>query len=148
MLIVGRAVAGMGTAGLQNGAFTIISACVPLHKRPALIGVCQGVAQLGIVFGPMIGGALTQYTTWRWCFYINLPAGGVAAALLLLTRIPDAHSKGKPTEVLREIHHKLDLIGFVLFAPAVIMLLLAMQWGGNKYWLLSSSAYWTTANAS
>jgi len=67
MLIVGRAVAGMGTAGLQNGAFTIIAACVPLHKRPALLGLCQGIAQLGVVFGPLIGGALTQYTTWRWC---------------------------------------------------------------------------------
>lgn len=62
-LIVGRAVQGMGTAGLQNGAFTIISAAVPLAKRPALIGMCQGVAQLGGVFGPLIGGALTQYTT-------------------------------------------------------------------------------------
>jgi MFS family permease len=63
MLIVGRAIQGMGTAGLQNGAFTIISAATPLAKRPALIGICQGVAQLGGVIGPLIGGALTQYTT-------------------------------------------------------------------------------------
>lgn len=63
MLIVGRAIQGMGTAGLQNGAFTIISAAAPLAKRPALIGMCQGIAQLGGVIGPLIGGALTQYTT-------------------------------------------------------------------------------------
>ncbi|KAK3674258.1 hypothetical protein LTR78_005727 [Recurvomyces mirabilis] len=133
MLIVGRAVAGMGTAGLQNGAFTIISASVPLHKRPALIGILQALAQLGIVFGPLIGGALTQYTTWRWCFYINLPIGAVAAVLLVFDKIPDAYQKPPAMEVLRDIHHKLDLIGFVLFAPAVIMLLLAMLWGGNDY---------------
>ncbi|KAK5682711.1 hypothetical protein LTS10_005841 [Elasticomyces elasticus] len=134
MLIVGRAIAGMGTAGLQNGAMTIISACVPLHKRPALLGICQGFAQLGLVFGPLIGGALTQYTTWRWCFYINLPIGGVAGALLVFTRgVPDAHSKPPPMEVLRDIHHKLDLIGFVLLSPAIIMALLALQWGGNVY---------------
>ncbi|KAK4555208.1 hypothetical protein LTR86_007504 [Recurvomyces mirabilis] len=133
MLIVGRAVAGMGTAGLQNGAFTIISASVPLHKRPALIGILQALAQLGIVFGPLIGGALTQYTTWRWCFYINLPIGAVAGVLLVFDKIPDAYQKPPAMEVLRDIHHKLDLIGFVLFAPAVIMLLLAMLWGGNDY---------------
>ncbi|KAK5111872.1 hypothetical protein LTR62_004604 [Meristemomyces frigidus] len=133
MLIVGRAVAGMGTAGLQNGAFTIISACVPIHKRPALIGTIQGLAQLGIVFGPLIGGALTQYTTWRWCFYINLPSGAIAAVFLLFSKTPDAHPKPPPMSVLRDLHHKLDLIGFVLFAPAIIMLLLAMLWGGNQY---------------
>lgn len=53
----------MGTAGLQNGAFTIISAAVPLVKRPGLIGLCQGISQLGAVVGPLVGGALTQYTT-------------------------------------------------------------------------------------
>ncbi|KAK3068902.1 hypothetical protein LTR53_013180 [Teratosphaeriaceae sp. CCFEE 6253] len=133
MLIIGRAVAGMGTAGLQNGAFTIIAACVPIHKRPAFLGICQGFAQLGLVFGPLIGGALTQYTTWRWCFYINLPIGGVAGAILVFTKIPDAHSKPPPMEVVRNLHRKLDLVGFVLFAPAIIMLLLALQWGGNLY---------------
>lgn len=63
MLIVGRAIQGMGTAGLQNGAFTIIAASVPLAKRPALVGICQGIAQLGGVIGPLVGGALTEYTT-------------------------------------------------------------------------------------
>jgi MFS family permease len=63
VLIVGRAIQGMGTAGLQNGAFTIISAAVPLVQRPGLIGACQGIAQLGAVIGPLVGGALTQYST-------------------------------------------------------------------------------------
>lgn len=63
MLIVGRAIQGMGTAGLQNGAFTIITASVPLIKRPGLIGALQGISQLGAVIGPLVGGALTQYST-------------------------------------------------------------------------------------
>ena len=67
MLIVGRAVAGMGGSGLINGALTIIAASVPLKKRPALLGGLMSVAQLGTVLGPLIGGALTQYLTWRWC---------------------------------------------------------------------------------
>lgn len=72
MLIVGRAIQGMGTAGLQNGAFTIIAAASPLAKRPALIGMCQGIAQLGGVIGPLIGGALTQYTTYVYHPFPNI----------------------------------------------------------------------------
>jgi MFS family permease len=66
MLIVGRAVAGLGGSGLINGALTIITASVPLKRRPVLLGGLMSVAQIGTVLGPLIGGALTQYTTWRW----------------------------------------------------------------------------------
>ncbi|KAM0708905.1 hypothetical protein Q7P35_002941 [Cladosporium inversicolor] len=134
MLIVGRAVQGMGTAGLQNGAFTIISASAPLVKRPVLIGICQGIAQLGGVIGPLIGGALTQYTTWRWCFYINLPPGAIVAVLIFFSKIPEGQIvKPKAAEVVKDIHNRLDFVGFFLFAPSITMLLLAVQWGGNEY---------------
>ncbi|WPG99119.1 Hypothetical protein R9X50_00193000 [Acrodontium crateriforme] len=133
MLIVGRAVAGMGGSGLQNGALTIISACVPMHKRPALLGVIMGFAQLGIVGGPLIGGLFTEYVTWRWCFYLNLPLGALAVTFLTFLQIPELSVKEPPMKVLRDIHNKLDLVGFVIFAPAAVMLLLALQWGGNQY---------------
>ena len=131
MLIVGRAVAGMGSAGLVNGALTIIAACVPLEKRPMNLGILMGIAQLGIVLGPLLGGALTQYTTWRYCFYINLPAGGAVAFLLLLIQIPDRTTK-REKSVLGTLG-QLDLIGFAIFAPAAIQFLLALQWGGTLY---------------
>jgi MFS family permease len=67
MLIAGRAIAGMGASGIQNGAFTIVAQSVPLHKGPPLMGLVLGISQLGLVMGPLIGGALTEYTTWRWC---------------------------------------------------------------------------------
>ena len=67
MFILGRAVAGLGSAGLQNGAFTIIAAAAPLEKRPALMGMVMGGCQIGLVAGPLVGGALTEYTSWRWC---------------------------------------------------------------------------------
>lgn len=83
MLIVGRAIAGRGSSGLINGALTILAGAVPMHKRPgkpsnilntwtkylALIGFMMSVAQLGLVLGPLVGGALTIYTTWRWCTF-------------------------------------------------------------------------------
>ena len=67
MLIIGRAVAGMGASGLNNGALTIVATTTPMEKRPALIGAMMGLSQMGLVLGPVIGGALTEYTTWRWC---------------------------------------------------------------------------------
>lgn len=76
MFIVGRAVAGMGASGIQNGGFTIIAQSVPMRKRPPLTGLVLGLSQLGLVMGPLIGGALTEYTSWRWCeysTYIHLP---------------------------------------------------------------------------
>jgi MFS family permease len=123
------------------------------------------VSQLGLVLGPLIGGALTEYTTWRWCksavsfvvctiscllsylpylislalttillgFYINLPVGGMVAILLVFTHVPDQTIKPKGRSVLRTIQENLDLTGFVLFAPAAIQFLLALQYGGNQY---------------
>ena len=134
MLIIGRAVAGMGTAGLTNGALTIIAACVPLEKRPVYLGFMMSIAQIGIILGPLIGGLLTQYATWRWCFYINLPPGAVVAVLLILIAIPDRRLKSDKVKLsIGSLANKLDLIGFAFFAPAAIQFLLALEWGGTRY---------------
>ncbi|KAJ5894129.1 hypothetical protein N7495_005820 [Penicillium taxi] len=129
MFIVARAIAGMGSSGLINGALTIISSIIPLQKSPAYIGVVLGFAQLGIAIGPLIGGAFTEYTTWRWCFYINLSVGAVVACLLLFTHIPEHTDKPSFRSMRKTLVSQLDLIGFVLFAPAAIMLLLALEYG-------------------
>ncbi|EIT75068.1 major facilitator superfamily domain-containing protein [Aspergillus flavus] len=134
MLIIGRAVAGMGSSGMLNGAMNILAAAVPMHKRPTLMGIIMGIAQLGLVSGPLIGGAFTTSSTWRWCFYINLPIGALVGALLIFARIPEQKPKEKASQVVRSmLLYKFDWIGFVLFAPACIQLLLALQYGGNQY---------------
>ncbi|KAI1446975.1 efflux pump [Annulohypoxylon stygium] len=128
MLIVGRAIAGFGTAGITNGSITIISSCAPLEKRPALIGLTMGLMQLGLVAGPLIGG-----------FYVNLPVGAFTALVILLVRIPEQMPKQNPLVVFAKLHHYLDLVGFALFAPAVLQLLLALQYGGNQFAWKSST---------
>jgi MFS family permease len=67
MLIIGRAVAGVGAAGIMSSAMTVLSATVPLEKRPATLGMLMGIAQLGSICGPLVGGAFTTGYTWRWC---------------------------------------------------------------------------------
>ncbi|KAJ9272326.1 hypothetical protein DTO212C5_1511 [Paecilomyces variotii] len=134
MLIAGRAIQGIGGAGLLNGAFTTIAAAAPKDKKPMLVGAGMGISTLGSVVGPLIGGAFTQHVSWRWCFYINLPPGGLAILILSTLSIPEQMEKRPVWINLKNIvTEELDLIGFALFAPACVMFLLAMIWGGTTY---------------
>lgn len=130
-LILGRAVAGIGAAGLFSGALVIIAHTIPLRLRPIYTGVIASMFGVGNIVGPLLGGVLTQHVSWRWCFYINLPCGAVTVFLLAVFFKPPVR-KATNVPLGQKIKH-LDLPGFALFTPAVIMLLLALQWGGNKY---------------
>ena len=72
-LIVGRAIAGLGSAGIFSGAQIICAYTVPLEKRAIYTGLIGGTYGISSVIGPLLGGAFTTHATWRWCFYINLP---------------------------------------------------------------------------
>ncbi|KAH8202700.1 hypothetical protein TruAng_003186 [Truncatella angustata] len=133
MLIIGRAVAGLGSSGLLNGGYTIVALIVPVAKQAGLRGILMGLSFFGLLAGPLIGGALTEYTTWRWCFYINLPCGALIALFLLLVPIVDLRVVDDGTQTITQIFWKLDPIGFFLFTPTIIMFILALEWGGTDY---------------
>ena len=65
--IVGRAIAGLGSAGIFSGGIVIIVYAVPLHKRPLYQGMFGAIFGLASVIGPLVGGAFTSNVTWRWC---------------------------------------------------------------------------------
>ena len=131
-LIIGRAVAGIGSAGIFSGALVIIAYSVPLVKRPIFSGIIGGMYGLASVAGPLMGGAFTDKVSWRWCFYINLPLGAITIfGIALFFKSPERKSENSIGFMERT--KQFDPIGTVFFIPCIICLLLALQWGGTKY---------------
>jgi EmrB/QacA subfamily drug resistance transporter len=132
MLIVGRAIAGLGSSGIFTGAILIMLNTVPLRRRPllqGLFGACFGVAS---VAGPLLGGAFTgSKATWRWCFYINLPLGGLT--ILIVSVLLKLEEQKPKLESWRETVRNLDPLGTIMFLPSITCLILALEWGAADY---------------
>ncbi|KAL7420794.1 hypothetical protein Q5752_004747 [Cryptotrichosporon argae] len=134
MLIVARAIQGIGASGMFVSMLAIIAVVTRVDQRAAFMSTFGLVFVLSSVVGPLLGGVFTERLTWRWCFYINLPFGGVAATavvFLLPAREPDRSRKDGITG-WRAIA-KMDWIGSALIIAVITCLLIALQWGGNDY---------------
>ncbi|KAK6220059.1 major facilitator superfamily transporter [Colletotrichum tabaci] len=129
--IVGRALAGIGGGGIFAGTIVVMIHSVPLHRRPKYQGAFGAVFGIASVVGPLLGGAFTSKATWRWCFYINLPLGGVALLVIVLVLRPPDQDLGGAS--LWEKLRQLDFAGTTVLVPGVVCLLLALQWGGVEY---------------
>ena len=141
MFIIGRAVAGAGAAALFSGGMTIIGYSVALRKRPIYIAALSSMFGIASVVGPILGGALTDRVSWRWCFWINLPFGAVSFAVVFFffSNPKREYSHMSIKERIKEI----DLVGATLLICAIVSLLLALQWGGQTYaW--GNSKVWGT----
>ncbi|KAK1977205.1 major facilitator superfamily transporter [Colletotrichum cereale] len=128
VLIIGRAIAGLGSAGIYAGALIILAHSVPLEKRPIYTGIVSSMWGISSVAGPLLGGFFTDNLTWRWCFYINLPVGA-ATVLVIILFFPDP-VRSIPQDTWRTRLVQMDPLGNLLFMPSVICLLLALHWGG------------------
>ncbi|KAK8846517.1 hypothetical protein IAR55_005603 [Kwoniella newhampshirensis] len=134
-LIFGRAIAGLGAAGIFGGGLTILAEITSLHNRAlyfALFGICFAVAS---VIGPLVGGAFSDHVTWRWCFYINLPFGGIAMTCLVLFQ-PSVPPLGRAATYQGYDKHmflqvlQLDWVGMILSLAWAVCIILGLQWGG------------------
>ena len=123
-LIVFRGLQGLGGGVLMAMVFTTISAIFPPARRGRIQGIFSGVFGFASIVGPLLGGYLTDNLSWRWVFYVNLPVGLFALAVLWLG-FPDI----RPARTKRQI----DVLGAVTLVAAVVPLLLALSWGGGEY---------------
>lgn len=156
MLIGGRVISGIGGSGIQTLAMVIVSYILPESDR------VTGLAAMGMAFavasiaGPFLGGAFATHATWRWCFYINLPIGGVSFMIFLLSfnqygnsslkDLKDTFRKIKEVKVSmfkpsKEFKRRMasnllfqyDIIFVVFFCAGLTLVLIAISFGGNEY---------------
>lgn len=147
MLIGGRIIAGIGGSGIQSLSFVIASTLVTMRNRGMVVACLGGSFAIASIVGPFLGGAFTTHVSWRWCFYINLPIGGLAGILFVLLYNPDGREKiiGKRInfnmnskgfnfeESIKAILFKFGIIEFLITTTGITCLLLAFTFGGDKY---------------
>jgi MFS family permease len=132
ILILGRAIAGGGAGGVLSGSYVITAQTVPMRIRPAYTAAVAMMFSLGAIVAPLVGGALTQHVSWRWCFYINLPVGcPVLLGIALFFRPPNNAKLSAKALTMQQKVLSLDLIGAVLLLGSGTMLLMALQYAAE-----------------
>jgi MFS family permease len=119
---------GAGGAGIASGGYAILGAVVRPQLRPIFTGFITTVYSVANVLGPILGGIFTQTTTWRWCFYINLPVGGASAIIFLLFQPPKSARRAKVP--LKEKLSHMDPIGIMLALGSLIFFTRALEVAG------------------
>jgi MFS transporter, DHA2 family, glioxin efflux transporter len=151
-VVVGRAISGMGGAGIMSGAFIIIAVTAKPQYRAAYMGIVGVTFGCSGVVGPLLGGVLTDKASWRWCFWyspchlldqlsktnerrISLPIWATGATGILFSlRTVTANSEFTSASI-REKLFQMDFTGSLLATGSMVCFIKAMHWGGvTKPW--------------
>jgi EmrB/QacA subfamily drug resistance transporter len=121
-LIAFRMLQGLGAGSLMTIGMTIIGALFRLERRAKMQGYLSGVWGVASLCGPLIGGLLTDHASWRWVFYINVPFGALAMALIAAGLRDQPRDGDSPT---------IDYVGLALFTTGVSALLIGVLEAGR-----------------
>ena len=132
-VIAGRAVQGLGGAGVTSGCYLIVAFIVQVSRLSLVMGLFGVVWACSSIVGPLLGGVLTQDLSWRWCFWINLPIGGAAFLIILFFFRTPKHAQFGKASPWRQWPREFDALGVVLGLGASICLLLVLQEGGLEH---------------
>lgn len=131
MLIVFRAVQGVGAGAIQPMSLTIVGDLYSVEERATVQGYLASVWALSSVVGPTLGGVFSEYVSWRWIFFVNIPICLLAAALIS-RRFREAVSRNRP---------QIDYLGAALLTIGLTLLILGVLEGGQAWaWRSAPSA--------
>ncbi|KAG8925554.1 hypothetical protein FRC00_003867 [Tulasnella sp. 408] len=129
MLIVGRAIQGIGGGGIMSISNIVLADLVPLIERGTFIGLFGAVWAFATAIGPPIGGAFSQ-KNWRWLFYMNLPLAGFAAILAVFSL---KLIKGPTEDTLRNKLRRMDFGGNAIIIVSTFIIIVALTWAGVQH---------------
>ena len=124
-LVAGRAIQGVGAAFMMPATLSIITVTFPPEERGKAIGTWAGVSALALAIGPVVGGALTEYVSWRAIFFLNLP---VAVGAVIVTLFA-AHESRDETR-----RHSIDWPGIAAISIGLTALVLTLIEGNSWGW--------------
>lgn len=122
-LSIFRAIQGIGGGALMPIAFTIVFDIFPPEKRGKMTGLLGAVFGASSVLGPLLGAYITDYISWHWIFYVNVPIGIIS--LILIVRFYH--------ESLSHSKQKIDWVGAITLVISVVSLMFALELGGKEY---------------
>jgi EmrB/QacA subfamily drug resistance transporter len=123
MLVAARVVQGLGMGTVMPLSQAIIGDVIAPRERGKYQGLMGGVFGLSSILGPLVGGYITDNFSWRWLFFVNLPVGIIALAVILrYMHLPHV-----------EREHSIDYWGIATLSIGLVATLLATSWGGTQY---------------
>ncbi|HEX4111259.1 MAG TPA: MDR family MFS transporter [Stellaceae bacterium] len=122
-LILFRAVQGLGAGGFLPLAQITIGDLVSMRQRGRYQGLFASIFAVSSVAGPVLGGIITDWLSWHWIFYVNIPFGGLAMGMITVALHRPQIRHGR----------RIDYLGAILLTTATTLLLLALSLGGNAY---------------
>lgn len=135
VVILGRVIQGLGGGGLDVLNEVIMCDITTLKERPFWLGLLAVPMAAGVILGPVLGALFTEYVTWRWIGWINLPLVAVSAACAVFFM----NLKPMDGSVSSRLA-KLDWLGMALFVTGCTLFSLPLSWAGSLY----AWGSWTT----